>query len=79
MQSPITQPTMIESRLRRDLIMPMTPLMPGIVPACTSSQSSRYKGREGPGALSTPCMRALIPEIVIRWRPNSARVSYACL
>lgn len=30
-------------------------------------------------ALSTPCMRALIPEMVSRWRPNSARVSYAWL
>lgn len=24
-------------------------------------------------------MRELMPEIVVRWRPNSARVSYACL
>lgn len=41
-QSPITQPTMIESRLRRDLIMPMTPLIPGIVPACVLGELSEW-------------------------------------
>lgn len=36
----------------------------------------RVPGRD---SLSTPCIRELIPDIVVRCRPNSARVSYAWL
>lgn len=29
--------------------------------------------------LRTPVIRVLMPVMVVRWRPKSARVSYACL
>ncbi len=77
MHTPITTPNIMESRLRRDLIMETTLFMPGIVSGRTCQQQVHWQVFSS--SLITLIIRVLIPARDERWLANSERVSYACL
>ena len=65
---------MIESRLRRVLIIPSRLFMPGIMSFEVLGLEYRAQGKLV-HALLTPRMRVLMPVRDVRFLPNSARVS----